>query len=622
MNTINELKYYCQEKDPVGALMLTGEWGSGKTFLIEHQLAEELKDTHILVRISLFGVASVEAINCAVKKQWITDCTSVFSGIQNHKRAIKAGKTIFSGVATFVPYLKDVKDSVLSIDPLDYVTIKPEVGASDDKKKVVLVFDDLERSKLDTTDILGAINEYCENQHFNTIIVANEEKINRSNDENNHISYDTIKEKIVERTIRLDPDYDSIVDSIVDEKDWDDSSYTAFLKNNKSIIKSIFSTEIRNAAENKRKENNSSKIKKPRNIRSLKCALQDFHRVYDVLVQASLTDLNQYLYSFLAYYMAEKAGIAKEGNYGYLFTDEPVKQVFPGFKKQNLFITVRNWIHHGVWDNDTLNDEIERAKQKNKKLEPKDELRMSRIIDLDDETVQAGFDGLLNYAYEGKLTLDEYIYFIENSALIRECNIEGLSPIEWNRVVDGIDKRIDLDSHSDNRDNHMHYYIDEETWDRYSQEEINAYKIIRRYWKDEVVVFTKNKALYLEGLKKSGSYAFSECRNKRFKAFDEEMAQATADAFDKAQKYEKESFPDEFKDVFQYLSQSTDTDLDKTVSGFSKLKVLLNNLQEKYESEKKAIAVYHINNYLIIIDGMLSDVEKAKEQRGKTEDNV
>ena len=32
MNTINELKYYCQEKDPVGALMLTGEWGSGKTY--------------------------------------------------------------------------------------------------------------------------------------------------------------------------------------------------------------------------------------------------------------------------------------------------------------------------------------------------------------------------------------------------------------------------------------------------------------------------------------------------------------------------------------------------------------------------------------------------------------
>ena len=27
MNTIEELEYYCEEPQPVGALMLTGEWG-------------------------------------------------------------------------------------------------------------------------------------------------------------------------------------------------------------------------------------------------------------------------------------------------------------------------------------------------------------------------------------------------------------------------------------------------------------------------------------------------------------------------------------------------------------------------------------------------------------------
>ena len=55
MNTVDELVYYCNEVDPVGAIMLTGQWGSGKTYLIEHELAEKLKDTHIIVRISLFG---------------------------------------------------------------------------------------------------------------------------------------------------------------------------------------------------------------------------------------------------------------------------------------------------------------------------------------------------------------------------------------------------------------------------------------------------------------------------------------------------------------------------------------------------------------------------------------
>ncbi len=34
MDTLEELKYYCVEPQPVGALMLTGEWGCGKTYLL------------------------------------------------------------------------------------------------------------------------------------------------------------------------------------------------------------------------------------------------------------------------------------------------------------------------------------------------------------------------------------------------------------------------------------------------------------------------------------------------------------------------------------------------------------------------------------------------------------
>ena len=61
------------------------------------------------------------------------------------------------------------------------------------KKKVILVFDDLERTNISCTDLLGCINDYCENQGFNTIIVANEEKIKDRSD--NELSYREIKEK-------------------------------------------------------------------------------------------------------------------------------------------------------------------------------------------------------------------------------------------------------------------------------------------------------------------------------------------------------------------------------------------------------------------------------------------
>ena len=62
MNTLDELVYYCNETEPVGALMLTGEWGCGKTYQLEHQLKEALANTHILVRVSLFGIGSIDTL--------------------------------------------------------------------------------------------------------------------------------------------------------------------------------------------------------------------------------------------------------------------------------------------------------------------------------------------------------------------------------------------------------------------------------------------------------------------------------------------------------------------------------------------------------------------------------
>ena len=56
MNTLNELLYYCEEPEPVGAVLLTGEWGCGKTYLIDNELKEALENrTHAeFVRIHPF----------------------------------------------------------------------------------------------------------------------------------------------------------------------------------------------------------------------------------------------------------------------------------------------------------------------------------------------------------------------------------------------------------------------------------------------------------------------------------------------------------------------------------------------------------------------------------------
>lgn len=70
MKTIDELMYYCEEPEPVGAVLLTGEWGCGKTYLIDKELKEALKDKAHVIRISLFGITTIEGILMAIKQAW------------------------------------------------------------------------------------------------------------------------------------------------------------------------------------------------------------------------------------------------------------------------------------------------------------------------------------------------------------------------------------------------------------------------------------------------------------------------------------------------------------------------------------------------------------------------
>ena len=71
MNTIDELLYYCRESEPVGAVLLSGEWGCGKTYLVDHELKAILDGEAVILRISLFGITRPEEIHDAVKSAWM-----------------------------------------------------------------------------------------------------------------------------------------------------------------------------------------------------------------------------------------------------------------------------------------------------------------------------------------------------------------------------------------------------------------------------------------------------------------------------------------------------------------------------------------------------------------------
>ena len=74
--------------------------------------------------------------------------------------------------------------------------------------ELILVFDDFERCSIPKDVLIGVLNEYLENRNIKTIIVADEDKIKDSR-------YKEYKEKLVSRTVKIDSDYDAIIESIV-----------------------------------------------------------------------------------------------------------------------------------------------------------------------------------------------------------------------------------------------------------------------------------------------------------------------------------------------------------------------------------------------------------------------
>lgn len=633
MTTLQELVYYCNEPEPVGALMLTGEWGCGKTYLLENILKDELTTTHIILRISLFGISSIEAIDESVHNAWLNAYLED-KGWSNKSETLSKYKEKLSRFP-----LPDNLKNIVSFNPATLMSVDKELNG----KKVVLVFDDLERSKLDTIDVLGCINDYSENQKFHTIVVANEDKIPNKQKENkseknpkentdsknqqlnvtveclyphhaSEISYDEIKEKIIKRTIKYKPDYASIVHAVISKQKCLSEQYYDFLVKYEQNILWLFALESQELVDDS--ENIFTKLKesitRPHNIRSLKCALQDFYRVYSVLVKQEFSDLEKWLYSFVSYMLSYKTGIAKEGKYGTLFTDEEVRGLYPAFNNGFIFKTAKKWILKGEWDEKLLKAEIQEIKEREKSIEPKDIVRTNRIMDIDEDIIAKGFSEVVEMAYGGILSLDEYVHFILNCYWAREYHVDLPCVIVWPKVKEGVELCIETLIVQNARDPHTRSCIERKDKALFLKEEWDTYELIENFWNDNVLMFAHNRKLYLDSIRQNPSQTFMECENKRMDVFDEDMAEATAEAFLKSSNFEKRQFGGFFKSMWQSIKNRPDIRVKDTVQGFEKLLSLLEEGRLSFEAGNKMIALRHTDVFMSIIKALIKENVEGK----------
>lgn len=171
--------YIALPYSPYYAVLLTGPWGIGKTYLIKKLLKETFEKEENYIYVSLYGITTREELDIAVLQ-------ACFPNViwKNVELLGRLGKTA-----------------------LRYVGINPELKLSDlpRPQKILYVFDDLERCEMPINTSLGYINEFIEHEGRKVVIVANEEEIKKEEKE----EYARRREKLIGKTF--------VVQSMLDE---------------------------------------------------------------------------------------------------------------------------------------------------------------------------------------------------------------------------------------------------------------------------------------------------------------------------------------------------------------------------------------------------------------------
>lgn len=170
---IKYVKHYIDKDISKGAIMLTGAWGSGKSYFIQNSLLDELqKDDKIkCVIVSLYGLKSVDEISKSIYFELRFGFMKTKS--EATETSILAAKTIVKGVTSFLGI--DLKASNNDISNL-YKSV--------DLKGKLIVLEDLERCQIDIIDVLGFVNNLVDQDGVKVLLVANE---------NEFLHYETIE---------------------------------------------------------------------------------------------------------------------------------------------------------------------------------------------------------------------------------------------------------------------------------------------------------------------------------------------------------------------------------------------------------------------------------------------
>ncbi len=253
---------YLNNESAEYAILIDGEWGSGKTYFLKHSLmgvvenvdarkAEKRKCAYV----SLYGLKSIEEVARGI---WIQCIGSNSEKKETTSKVLKtAGNFLTAALGVCNFDLDKAADFVATLEIKDWI----------------ICFDDLERSSIPINDILGYMNQLVEHNKCKMIILANEKEIGKQIEEDSKEQqlYKTVREKVIGLTIRFEPQMKEVYDSIIAEQFKADTGLKKYLVECKEEILMCFLS------------------RGCTNIRTLKIALGSIGRVYAAMEKNDYT---------------------------------------------------------------------------------------------------------------------------------------------------------------------------------------------------------------------------------------------------------------------------------------------------------------------------------------------
>lgn len=218
-NILEAIKSYITEENTNYAILLDGDWGTGKTYFVENTLKKDaiINENCKVISISASGINDIDNfvnniyLRIALEK------------LPSYKKRKKIYKSIIKGIGFLSNTLNNIPIDSFSkygkigkfiIDSIKKFILNKESDFSD----ILFVIDDIERisNSINIEDFLYKIYEFFISKGLKVIFVCNEIEM-YSNDKEKQSKYFKIKEKVIRHTIDIYGIDSSIFKSIIED---------------------------------------------------------------------------------------------------------------------------------------------------------------------------------------------------------------------------------------------------------------------------------------------------------------------------------------------------------------------------------------------------------------------